>query len=425
MDCLSDEIVVYLLTYFRAIDLATLSGVNKQLFSKSRVRLAVQRTILDSPISQVQTGSKKSNSANSAVLEQLTPSALYVFEVTSFLYVLAYPQPIDNKGYWLSAGWASNAKKYFEACILPDLNTPTRKTSTPKRQSKIRQRRGSDALPPWPDINADLVCAHGGLAVAKTSKSKRRAIDSRCWKMLRKYYPCGPEYRCTTSSECCICLENSFEAKAAANEKKANELLTRRNDLVTPALENIFQRKTGVPNQYLLNKSISVEDYVDDSIHPELIAEMMKFSNHQPLISGMYNIVTREWLREWRRYVKDSKQTTLLPLDCGILFCNTHGHLVIPPHLEEYLLGMRKSLLTGLGLYNGIEVEIITPDEWDEFQKVLHNSYSDLCVRFLLDGDNVVWNCPTCSICDPFKYTPLRSKETKKMKSIEDLVAMK
>ncbi len=98
MDRLSDEIVVYLLTYFRAIDLATLSGVNKQLFSKSRVRLAVQRTILDSPISQVQTGSKKSNSANSAVLEQLTPSALYVFEVTSFLYALAYPQPIDNKG---------------------------------------------------------------------------------------------------------------------------------------------------------------------------------------------------------------------------------------------------------------------------------------------------------------------------------------
>jgi hypothetical protein len=200
-------------------------------------------------------------------------------------------------------------------------------------------------------------------------------------------------------------------------------------------------------------------------------------------MSGIYHLVPRNWLREWRKYLKDcrfvssvsnSADDTLSPLDCGLLFCNAHGSLVIPPHVEEYLVGMKRSLFGGSsGLLHlrgrggpgsgrrgsEIEVEIVTLEEWEELQRVLsaHSSYNDLYVRFVIDNDAISgsaagrggishdevvndilydhegwpvlasgfhtssssssfvdtssfiqWNCPCCSICDPYNYTPLR-----------------
>ena len=38
-----------------------------------------------------------------------------------------------------------------------------------KKGTRARLRRGSDALPPWPDMNADLLCPHGSLAITTNS----------------------------------------------------------------------------------------------------------------------------------------------------------------------------------------------------------------------------------------------------------------
>lgn len=321
-------------------------------------------------------------------------------------------------GYWISCAWVSNAKKYFESLSLPDLHSTTskQKKGNNKRQSKIRQRRGSDALPPWTSINSDLICIHGGLALSKVSKAKRRLIDSRCWRLLRQYYHEGPEYRCSTSSDCCICLDVSLEARAVANDKKSTELLIRRNDLVTPILEGLFHRKSGVPNNCVRMNFIGTEDFIDDSIDPEYISKIMEFPFQQPLVPGIYNLVQRSWLRDWRRFVKDSKLNALKPLDCCNLFCSAHGNLVIPPHLEEFLIGARKSLLSGLGAYQGIEVEILTLEEWEELQNVVTNSYNDVYVRMYLDGENVNWNCTVCHICDPYDYSRLKLEDPSRKK---------
>jgi hypothetical protein len=72
--------------------------------------------------------------------------------------------------------------------------------------------------------------------------------------------------------------------------------------------------------------------------------------------------------------------------------------LVIPLHVEEYLVGLKKSLLGGLGSYEGDIVEILCLDEWDELQMSL-KSLSDFSVRFCLDGDNVSWNIGVCTSC--------------------------
>ena len=89
------------------------------------------------------------------------------------------------------------------------------------------------------------------------------------------------------------------------------------------------------------------------------------------------------------------------------MLCHSHGLLVIPPHVGDYLLGVRKSLLGGLGLYPGEVAEILCADEWDALQVSLR-SLSDFSVRFCLDGDTISWNIGVCVACDPFSYGPNR-----------------
>lgn len=82
--------------------------------------------------------------------------------------------------------------------------------------------------------------------------------------------------------------------------------------------------------------------------------------------------------------------------------------LVIPPHVQEYLIGMRKTLLGGLGSYPGIIYEVISADEWDALQRTFRNS-SDASARLCLDGENISWSVGVCMVCDPFSYTPVIS----------------
>ena len=292
-------------------------------------------------------------------------------------------------GFWISTSWLSNAKKYFDSLVLPDLDRNAAKT--PKNKlSKIRHRRGSDALPPWPDINADLLCAHYNLSLATGRrnsgfKGRRRAIDSRSWYILRKFYPHGPAFKCSTSSECPICFSEKKEAQASAVGKKEAALQVRRNDFIPADLEALSARRCGVPvasitsrfDMYTTDKmtmslleqheksgtlidqsplprrsSSSFDSLADLEAYPyphyagmtssspsssflttmesEYLSTNDNESNNgsshqQPLVPGLYNLIPREWLRMWRRYTKDPDVPSVPPLDCAGLFCSSHG----------------------------------------------------------------------------------------------------
>ena len=108
---------------------------------------------------------------------------LYTREIKSIIAALSSPQPLTGRCYWISTGWVANAKKYYEALPLPDLAASSamahagsshRNKSAHRKSTKIRLRRGSDALPPWPQMNSDLTCMHGRLSLAKCPKGKRR-----------------------------------------------------------------------------------------------------------------------------------------------------------------------------------------------------------------------------------------------------------
>lgn len=479
-------------------------------------------------------------------------------------------------GFWISSSWLSNSKKYYEALHLPELiivkqhNKSKNNSSNKKKQHKIRQRRGSESLPPWPNMNADIVCCHGGLSLTKMPRAKRRIIETKYWYFLRKFYPDGKEFKISKYSlqnDCNICCLDNQEAKVVAIIKHEAVILERKQDFLPNSLLSLSLRKSGVPPNYLTSKVIinSItstsdnnnddynninnfeddnytnnnslkstpvlvnailklnNDYVDNdnygngnnylysstteknnslnkidinsnddnydrydnigyyddqnslsssspllSTSPSLISSspplpsmMMYMTNDiimeydmklskqlqlkedyelqqqlqqqlqlehnyllpqklynnyndddkilckqviTPLLPGLYNIIPKKWLQSWRRYIKDITITSLPYLDCTVLLCQSHSLLVIPPHLTEYLLGIKKTLLSGLGLYTGEIIEILTIDEWDELLHVIKDT-ADVNIRFCIDdhGD-ITWNVGICNVCNPIQY---------------------
>ena len=253
---LADETVVLILEYLRAMDLASVCEVDKTIFNKSRVYKAVKYqmdNIYFSMCSPVKEKERKSYSIQDSpcntnlLMEhvQYGCDVLYVREIKSILTALTSPIPVNGKGYWVSASWLANAKKYFEALCLPDIGTG-RKAGA-KRISKIRQRRGSDCLPPWPSMNADITCPHDSLALTKGMRAKKKLIDSKFWFFLRKFYPLGPEFK-SRVGDCCVCSTSDEEKKIIANVRKEEGLRVRRSGCLTGCLLSVAMRKSGVPS---------------------------------------------------------------------------------------------------------------------------------------------------------------------------------
>jgi hypothetical protein len=94
MKSLSDELIIHIIGFLRAIDIAKLAEVNKTIFSRKRLSFAIRRIIIESPISSLQI--KKLTSL--LEFDMLTAATLYVFEINSILSSLSFPHPIDSKG---------------------------------------------------------------------------------------------------------------------------------------------------------------------------------------------------------------------------------------------------------------------------------------------------------------------------------------
>jgi hypothetical protein len=315
----------------------------------------------------------------------------------------------------------TQAKRYFESIDVSGIvNTfsadnisPRKKTKSTPRKTKPRVEIGK----PDSCINGDLVCCHGGLSLQKAPGCKRKVIDRRAWSMLRRYFKQGPEYKFPQATECVICNEEHQEYKTNLAERKEAEILFRRKEFLTETLSDLCTRKSGVPNHCTIYQWASYIDALDDLDENGLeevgaTLESLGLSSNRPLIPGFYNLVPRLWLRTFRRFMKDPTVEMLPQLDCSRLLCHAHGLLVIPPHLEDYLVGIRRGLLNNITEYAGEVVEVVTLEEWDELNRVLRQP-TDFHARFFVDGDHISWNVGVCSSCDPYTYCRIVTADTR------------
>eukprot|EP00605_Chrysophyceae_sp_TOSAG23-4_P001810 GSChrysophyteH1.ASY1.ANO1.2000.1 assembled CDS len=431
---LANETISYILRYVRATDLVAVSEVDRTVFHQYFIRRAVKwqiSSIYNTFLAGVNSGVGISSPYPVFLRGGMYLELLYTREVKGIIAALSAAQPIHSSGaaYWVSTNWIGNARKYIESLTLPDLPSLGDRGGIKRKTSRIRARRGSDALPPWPAINADIVCPHGNLALLKNPKAKRRLVSSGVWHFLRLFYPAGPTFKArmgvpgksatTTDTldssvdvtgECIQCLEESKQTKSNFIENQKKELLRRIEEYIPASLESLAQRRSGVPThllrarhqQYVTNTDDVIENlgisHCNDDISPSSQHTDTAVRELSPLLPGLYNLVPRAWLKTWRTYTREPQAPApSTDIDCSRLLCHSHGLLVIPPHVEEYLSGQRRSLLGGLGSYEGDIVEIVSAEEWEILQTQICG-LTDVSVGFSLEDDGLVtWSCNTCN----------------------------
>lgn len=60
------------------------------------------------------------------------------------------------------------------------------------KEQRQRERRHSDAMPPWSNINDDIICEHGDLkqCSGKSARARRRTMDKQAWKVVCAKFVC-------------------------------------------------------------------------------------------------------------------------------------------------------------------------------------------------------------------------------------------
>lgn len=91
---ISDEVMIHLLSYLRALDLGLLTRVDKDVFAKERIEQAVRLIINSSPSLQLFSPLKKQQNIACTVY---TPPSLYVLEVTNILAAISFPLPLTGE----------------------------------------------------------------------------------------------------------------------------------------------------------------------------------------------------------------------------------------------------------------------------------------------------------------------------------------
>jgi len=394
--CLPEDVLIRVISLMRAKDMLNLIIADPKTFNSTRISRGIVQLITEAfLLPSLPTISDKHNVV-------LDPRFMFQREVLSVQLALKSPQPLAQSGLWISSSWLSSARRFYDYLKV-------------KYIEGNNKRAG--AAPPRPLLcmTEDIVCSHGGLGLPNGSDFQRRPISSKMWKVLRRLYPNGPEFKCaeTTTCEVCVCLKE--EEDRVCNEEMEMHMLLRRQSFLPPGLEPLAARKCGFPLQCTISNSVFLNDdnyESDGELATGALAIYQNGNELQPLVPGLYNVIPKVWLKSWRRYLKESNSGPLPPLDCTSLLCQRHEMLVVPPHLQEYLTGLKRSLLTGTGYSSEQVVEIVSAEEWDLLQETLDRRVeADCTVRFCLDGtieSGVIWNTTVCVQCDPYSYATLK-----------------
>jgi hypothetical protein len=323
-ELLPSEVTVNILTYLRAYDLSALHQTCRYFASPSLVHTVIKHQAEHVYPPELTDGYEIEGT------DKYGFESLRNMEWLVVARVLSRPEPAAE-GFYVSKSWCKTALKWLELQQEQQRNAVISQKNNCKKMSKkkIRQRnrRLSDASPPWPNVNSDIVCCHDNLqhcSSGKAARARRRLLDKKAWKVLKKLYPES------VSLDSCIgeCLHCRVEVEAQKLEAKKLEEQAkeeRRKPLGCSVVRGIYTRTRGVPTQALSNDEITC-----------------------PLKPGIYHVLPRSWLYQWRRYLKSGEGEKPMFPDASTLLCHGHRLPLIPPHLEAYLFGETGQLLTCL-----------------------------------------------------------------------------
>jgi hypothetical protein len=394
--------------------------------------------------------------AGSTVGPLFTYENLKNMEMLVVARVLSRPEPAT--GFYVSKSWCKAALQWLEVQQeqFNGMGGSKKPKKLSKKQQRIRNRRLSDASPPWPNVNSDLLCPHSNLqrCGTKASRARRRVLDKQAWKVLKRLYPDSKPLE-SVEGECLQCLMEEEMKKKSKSDHEERERQRRKLPLSCPLVRGLYTRSRGVPPSSSLEQA----------------------AGKCPLMPGVYSVLPRAWCYKWRRYLKTGDETCPFAPCASELLCDAHRLPLIPPHLESYLYGETLQLLGSSGeredappassavvavlpgrmdlndetvqalraaglsraevacqrlammnlerqqqqqqapvalsssptptkeqldRENSVVVEILTQDEWIALQKWWPKMHSALCLGFTVGQDGgITWSTPPCRDCDP------------------------
>lgn len=206
-----------------------------------------------------------------------------------------------------------------------------------RKEQRQRDRRMSDAMPPWSNINTDLVCEHGDLrqCSSKSARARRRVMDKQAWKVLKRLYPDSIQLDASVGSAgCLVCAAEAETVKKLEMDQKEEEKIERRKPLACPLVRGFYTRGSkGYP--------------ADCLVTPQNDTKMGGGGFQCPLKPGVYSALPRSWCHRFRKYIKTGEGGFPPAPDASDLLCDAHNFPLVPPHLESFLCGETSTLLGG------------------------------------------------------------------------------
>ena len=402
------DVQISIYTYLRATDLSSLQRTSRHFANRTLINAIVRHTAehvyppsltegFDTPAIGGPVHAQTNEGGTDVVL---TYEMLRNMEMLVVARVLSRPEPPPREreaGFYVSKSWCRTALRWLEvqqeeqreaaaqrrsasgssasssssgggANNAPNPRNPhasskkkKRPTRKDRRQERLRNRKASDATPPWRNINHDLVCPHGDLArcSSKSARARRRIMDKQAWRVLNKLYPDSVSLSASVQSECVQCVMEQETAKKTEADRREREKEERKRPLSCPVVRGIYTRSKGVPVSCLARDGDD-EEVEDLDRKPAAAAAFStpgkttgtaKQSQQRqcPLVPGVYNALPRSWCHRWRKFLKTGEGERPVAPDATALLCDAHRLPLVPPHLEAYLYGDTPALLVGSG----------------------------------------------------------------------------
>jgi len=377
---LPKEVHLNILTYLRAFDLSSLQQTCRFYNDREMITLTVQtfakvvypKELTDGyetapPLFGIAKGRKKQglgkvSDHHSSPSSHLGYENLRDMEMLILVRILNAPEPPllesnnaddddtvhpPNFYYYVSKNWCKVALRWIESQeeLRRAAYSTTSSTKQPRRQSRkqrARDRRLSDAMPPWPNANQDLLCPHGDLKRCsgnRAARARRRVIDRHAWRVLRKLYPDSVPLRCKRYlcdlDECLQCrIDEEIDKKNVQMERQRQET-DRKKPLDNPLIRAFYLRASrGFPQGYATKS----EYQQNSTVAGENLTAVLS--------PGTYHAIPRQWCQRWRKYIKTGadKQLSCLPPDAVEMMCDRHVMPLIPDHLRRFVEGESVSL---------------------------------------------------------------------------------
>ena len=339
------------------------------------------------------------------------------------------PRDDDSvRGYWLSKNWAQHLRRYYEQSRAK-LLSPSQKGTPIRRRSRSNS---GEALPPWPDANAEILCEHGFLCPRACARpgSKRVLVSRETWRAIQGRFPLSTKFKASTAAECLECsqlrgnqnftvpsparwrgdggspntlfdlrtglqcVQDRKEARALVRQQQDDERLERLREVDECSAH--WWAKPKKPLQAALQRRSSPSSLLRGLLPKERARK--GFPGGNSLSPGAYRLVPRAWLKKWRRSLAVSGAERPGPPTTSDCLCHAHGLPVIPAHVTAWLRGESVDLLPHHSQATDFDCEIVSIDEWRAINALFPVDYA---IAFDVDGNgDVRWATEPCAQCD-------------------------